>query len=248
MNSEADRNIKDNVGRFDEDVRKTGSYAYTAEKLSSKLANRRISEGIWSSYDFQNKKVLDIGCGDGTYTLEFPNQGVAEIIGVDPAIAAVDAATKKAAIAGVSNKVKFDVGNIYELAQKYNGCAFDCIILRGVLHHLPDPERAILAISGISKTLIILEPNGYNPVLKLLERYSRYHIEHEERSFLPSTIRKWIALAGMSTENVEHINLVPMFCPDWMAKFCNFLQPVVERIPLLREIACGQCVVVARKR
>src|SRR5271168_1089630 len=87
---------KDNVRKFDEDVRKTGSYAYTAERLSAQIANARFSSCIAQSFDFNGKLVLDLGCGDGTYTLEFPALGVKAIIGVDPAVAAIDAASSKA--------------------------------------------------------------------------------------------------------------------------------------------------------
>jgi 2-polyprenyl-3-methyl-5-hydroxy-6-metoxy-1,4-benzoquinol methylase len=44
--------------------------AYTAES-SAQLANARISQSIAESYDFSGKRILDLGCGDGTYTLEF---------------------------------------------------------------------------------------------------------------------------------------------------------------------------------
>lgn len=68
MKTQNDKTIKDNVHRFDDDVRKTGSYVYTNEKLSSKLANARISESLGKNYEFSGKRILDLGCGDGTYT------------------------------------------------------------------------------------------------------------------------------------------------------------------------------------
>jgi 2-polyprenyl-3-methyl-5-hydroxy-6-metoxy-1,4-benzoquinol methylase len=239
--------VKDNVSRFDEDVRRTGSYAYTAEKISSQYANARISRSIAASFPFAGKKVLDLGCGDGTYSLEFHALGASEVLGIDPAEVAVNAANERAEEAGIRGAVSFEVGNIYALEEQLGSKKFDCVILRGVLHHLPDPAKAISAIAPLVNKLIILEPNGYNPVLKLLERFSRYHVEHEERSFLPSTIKSWINEAGLKVESVEHLNLVPMFCPDWMANACKAIEPVVERIPVLREIGCGQCIIVATK-
>jgi ubiquinone/menaquinone biosynthesis C-methylase UbiE len=247
MKSEKEKTIKDNVYRFDEDVKKTGSYAYTAEKLSAKLANSRISKSIVKSYNFEGKRVLDLGCGDGTYTLDFPSFGAIEVLGIDPAEVAVEAANHKAKNLGLGSIVRFEAGNIYDLKKQIGNRHFDCVVLRGVLHHLPDPKKAISRISSLAKTLIILEPNGYNPVLKILEKFSRYHIEHEERSFLPGTIRSWCKSAGMDVASVEHLNLVPMFCPDWMANLCQKVEPVVEKIPVLREVVCGQCVIVASR-
>lgn len=247
MTTQSDKTIKDNVQRFDDDVLKTGSYAYTAEKLSAKFANSRISKAIANCYDFSGKRVLDLGCGDGTYTLEFQSLGALEVLGIDPAKTAVDAANRKAANAGLSAIVSFEVGNIYALKEQIGNRTFDCVVLRGVLHHLPDPKKAVDCISSLANTVIILEPNGCNPVLKLLERFSSYHVEHEEKSFLPSTIKSWCKLAGLNVTESELLNLVPMFCPDWLAKICRGIEPVVESTPLVRDIGCGQCIIVARK-
>lgn len=238
---------KKNVNRFDADVRATGSYAYTAERLSAQLANARISEAIDVAYDFAGKRVLDLGCGDGAYTVEFAARGVASIVGVDPASAAIEAATARAQRLGVAGQVRFEVGNIYALEALLRDGGFDCIVLRGVLHHLPDPARAIAGLASFRGTVIVLEPNGLNPVLKLLEKFSRYHIEHEERSFAPARICGWLRSAGLPVRGRRLINLVPFFCPDWMARLLRRIEPLVERVPLLRAIACGQSLIVARR-
>ncbi len=239
--------IKKNVNQFEEDVRKTGSYAYTAECLSAQFANARISQSIAEAYSFADKAVLDIGCGDGTYTLEFSKLGVKKILGVDPAGAAIEAANAKAQQVGLETLVKFETGNIYALESLLKDSQFDCIVLRGVLHHLPDPERAITSLKSFKGTIVVLEPNGNNPVLKVLEKYSRYHIEHEERSFSPALIRTWLSDAGFQIRSSQFLNLIPMFCPDWMAKSLRIIGPFIERLPLLRNIACGQTVIVAEK-
>ena len=247
MGHQQETDVKNNVGKFDDDVRLNGAYAYTMERLSASIANSRFSDCIASSYYFFGKSVLDLGCGDGTYTLEFPRLGVREVVGVDPAVAAIKSATTKARRLGIDATVKFEVGNIYSLDAYLADDRFDCIVLRGVLHHLPDPARAIAGLAGFNGTLILLEPNGNNPVLKLLERYSRYHIEHEERSFSRAVIHGWLRAAGFCVHSSRVFNLVPMFCPDWMARALRFVGPFLERVPMLREIACGQSIVVAHR-
>ena len=96
--------------------------------------------------------------------------------------------------------------------------------------------------------VIILEPNGLNPVLKVLGRVSPYHRAHEEQSFLPGTVDRWCERAGGRVIRRTHIDPVPMFCPDWLATLCRLLEPVVERTPVLRALACGQYLVVAVAR
>lgn len=239
--------VKKNVHQFNEDVRKTGSYAYTSARFSARLVNARFSQCIAESYDFAGRTILDLGCGDGTYTLEFPSLGVKEVVGIDPAGVAIEAAKEKACKLGFDTTVKFEVGNIYALESYLAGNRFDCIVLRGVLHHLPDPARAITDLAAFSGTMVVLEPNGNNPILKLLERYSSYHRAHEERSFTPGTICSWLKKAGFRVHSKKMFNLVPMFCPDSMARVLSVVSPIVERLPLLRDVACGQTIIVARR-
>jgi 2-polyprenyl-3-methyl-5-hydroxy-6-metoxy-1,4-benzoquinol methylase len=247
MHYDAGLTTKANVGRFDDDVREGGSYAYTAERLSARAANARISRCVADSFDFVGKAVLDLGCGDGAYTVEYPALGVGKVVGVDPASVAIEAATARAQALGVADVARFTVGDIYEPDAYLSGARYDCIVLRGVLHHLPDPARAIAGLSRFDGTILIVEPNGNNPVLKLLERFSTYHIEHEERSFAPSRIRNWLRIAGFDLQRSRVINLVPFFCPDWMVAPLRHAERVVERIPFLRDIACGQTIIVAQK-
>lgn len=239
--------IKQNVQRFDNDVRESGGYAYTGNRLSARLANARISRGIASSFNFRGNSVLDLGCGDGAYTVEFPSLGVRKIVGIDPAAGAIEAARIRAQSLGAADIAGFEVGDIYALDEYLVPGRFDCIVIRGVLHHLPDPARALAGLSTFKGTVVILEPNGNNPVLKLLERFSTYHIEHEERSFRPGQLCDWLTTAGFTIQSSDVINLVPMFCPDLMAKVLRWIEPLVERIPLIRDIACGQSIIVATK-
>ena len=53
--------------------------------------------------------------------------------------------------------------------------------------------------------------------------------------------------AGLKINSSQMINLVPMFCPDWMAKLCKSVEPLVEAIPLLRTVSCGQNIIVANR-
>lgn len=238
--------VKANVDRFDEDVRQGGGYVYTGGRLSSRLANARISKAISDIYPFSSKRVLDLGCGDGAYSFDFVDLGAAEVVGIDPAKAAVDLANLRAEKLRVADRARFQVGNIYDAALVHGQPAFDCVVLRGVLHHLPDPRRAVACASALAPSLIILEPNGLNPVLKMLERYSSYHVEHEEQSFSASTIAGWIEAAGMDVKSTTYLNLVPMFCPDWFARVCKVFERPVELVPLLRTVACGQSLIFAQ--
>jgi hypothetical protein len=43
----------------------------------------------------------------------------------------------------------------------------------------------------------------------------------------------------------EWAGFVPMFSPDWIARSTKRIEPVLERVPLLRAACCGQYVFAA---
>jgi len=237
-------NLKRNVDAFNRDAAE-GQYAYTRqERVSSRMSNARMSDAILGATDFAGRTVLDIGCGDGLYTLELARAGAVQVTGIDPAPNAIALATEKAAAAGAHN-VTFRVADVDALK---GGPRFDIVVFRGVLHHLRDPASAVHIAGGLCRQMVILEPNGLNPILKVIERVSPYHVEHEEQSYTPRTLKEWIGAAGGHTAKLQIMNLVPMFCPSWAARICKTLEPVVESIPGLRAVACGQFDVLAEFR
>jgi SAM-dependent methyltransferase len=241
---------KQNVYKFNEDVSYSGGYKYTQCGLSSVIANSRIDSFFKNSFDFQNKIVLDCGCGDGTYSFQYIKYGAKMVFGLEPAEKAVYSANQKAKKFFLEKKCIFHMGNVHEISDYFKNNKIpliDVAILRGVLHHVFDPGGAVKAISASSNNLLIMEPNGSNPVLKIIEKVSKYHIEHEEQSFTLNQIKNWLIDAGYSQIKHKYINLVPFFCPDWFAKLANFLTPLVERIPILRVFLCAQIMIVAQK-
>ena len=227
-----------NVNRFNEDVAAFGGYAYTSlGRLSARLANRRMSDAIQQAVDLSNKRVIDVGCGDGTYSVELLDAGAGSVLGID---AADDAVARARKLADGRSSLRFETVSVQDLATRRDH--FDVAVIRGVLHHLDDPEAAIQAVCRIATDVVVVEPNGYNPVLKILEKVSAYHIAHDEKSYPPRRLDSWFEHAGGTVVSSSYIGLVPMFCPDWMAKLCKGLEPILERIPVIRQLACAQYV------
>src|SRR5690348_13767170 len=83
------------VDRFNRDVAELGGYAYTGDRLSSRLANQRITDAIVEAADVAGKRVIDVGCGDGTYTIELAAAGAESVLGTDAAAAAVERARSR---------------------------------------------------------------------------------------------------------------------------------------------------------
>jgi SAM-dependent methyltransferase len=235
---------KDDVEAFAADAASNHGYLYTTNaRLSSEMANKRLTDAVLSLADFAGKRVLDMGCGDGTYTVELAAAGrVARMHGTDPAEEAVKVARAKPSTEGVD----FAVSSAYALP--YRDDTFDIAVLRGVLHHMGQPIEAIREGLRVAPTLLVVEPNGYNPALKVLERCSSYHIEHGEKSYRPTTLDGWVAGIGGTVERRRFAGFVPMFCPDWMARVTKFLEPAVEALPVVRHVGCAVYVFRAARR
>lgn len=231
-----------NIRIFETDVVNGGGYAYTAQgRLSCFLSNQRMSNAIVQLVNLKGKTVIDIGCGDGTYTRELIERGPIRILGVDAAAEAIHAAREKTR---EFSHVKFEVHDVYEIPKP--GQPYDIAIVRGILHHLYKPEHAIERICRMAKEIVVIEPNGYNPILKIIEKTSHYHVQHEEKSYLPHLLDRWFMNNSGSIVHRLYIGLVPMFCPDWVVSTLKFLEPLVEATPVIRNICCGQYVQLVR--
>jgi SAM-dependent methyltransferase len=143
--------------------------------------------------------------------------------------------------------ITFRVANILDLPSQPT-TLFDVALIRGVIHHLPDNSQqlAIQNARAIAKTLIIVEPNGNNPILKLIEKNSAYHIAHEEQSFTSETLTGWCRATGWNEVSIDYIGFVPFFFPEVLARIIYFFQPLLERIPIINKYFSAQIVVVCR--
>ena len=235
--------IDSHARAFNDDVERNGGYAYTTgAPLSSRMANQRLTAATLGLVDFRGQRVLDVGCGDGTYTVELYDRGAPAFVqGIDPAEAAIEAARKAAG----TRRMEFCVGSAYELP--YDSQSFDVAQLRGVLHHMDRPVDAIREALRVAGRIVVIEPNGYSPILKLIERVSRYHRAHGEKSYPPHRLRKWIEGLGGEVTAGLFVGLVPMFAPDAMARALKIVEPLLESTPVLRSVGCAVYVFTASR-
>ena len=91
--------------------------------------------------DFPDKRVLEVGCGNA-YTLGKYAEHGAEVYGLDITEAAIKISQQRFEHQGLNGD--FRVGNAEDLP--YESGYFDCICSMGVLHHVPDTEKAVSEI------------------------------------------------------------------------------------------------------
>lgn len=237
------KNKEKNINEFNKDIEKKGRYIYTNfQEYSFFRATKRQSDELNKLLKKISKKkikILDVGCGDGTFTIDMYNKNIAEyIVGFDSAKNAIKIANNSLD-KNLRNKIKFIEGNVYSANKMFKPDSFDLIVIRGVLHHLYYPKKAIKSLSLISNRIILIEPNGYNPLLKIIEKLSVYHRKHEEKSFFPFTINKWFRDNNYILKEHHLFSIVPYFAPKKLVKFLEKIEPLAESIPILNIVLCG---------
>ncbi len=101
--------------------------------------------------------VADLGCGHGASTIllaeAFPNS---TIVGFDYHAESIDVARKRAAEAGVADRVRFEVAS----AQEFDG-TYDLVCIFDALHDMGDPVEGARHIAGALNdggTWLLVEP------------------------------------------------------------------------------------------
>jgi 2-polyprenyl-3-methyl-5-hydroxy-6-metoxy-1,4-benzoquinol methylase len=231
---------------FNYDVDKNGRYIYTGPQArkSAVVANSRQSE-ILHSLMVESKfhSILDLGCGDGTFTAEFLKFPDVKVVGMDPADKAIRFASAK-----YSSEPRISFTSMPAEGLIREGQFFDLVVLRGVLHHCEDPKEVIKQASLLSNSILVLEPNGLNPIMKIIEKVSPYHRAHSERSFTKAKIRNWLVGNGFEIEKFKLGVLVPYFFPTFLVGFVTSLEPLIDKIPLVGRVLFGTQVILASKK
>lgn len=156
-------------------AKEPGTLEWSQEIMNRKYFVEPHIPGFAEFERWHGKKVLELGCGIGTDTINFAMHG-AKVWAVDISRVSLEIAKKRAELHGVADRINFCQGNI-ETFRAYE--YFDLIYSFGVIHHTPDPLRVLSGIQSVSHPRTILKMMVYHrystKVLSILLR---------EKSFL----------------------------------------------------------------
>lgn len=138
-------------------MREYPKYAAEGERYAD-AEYREITRDFDSFYgkynvDFQDKLVLDAGCGLGGKTVFYAQRGCRQIIGVDMDKTHIEMAKAYATEKGVDNAV-FQIESLDDMSFQSN--TFDLIYLNGVLEHV---RREIMK-PALAELKRVLKPGG----------------------------------------------------------------------------------------
>jgi ubiquinone/menaquinone biosynthesis C-methylase UbiE len=124
----------------------TREYFAYYDGLREAIESREFSANLHEYEAHRGKKVLDVGCGNGYVLSRYAAAG-ATVYGVDVTPTAIELSRGRFALANLSGE--FIEANAEQLPFPDN--YFDCVCSMGVLHHVPDTERAVAQIHRVLK-------------------------------------------------------------------------------------------------
>lgn len=158
------------VSKFYAIVRSSG--AYYEQLLRARGANRR---------------VLEYGCGPGSYAFFLARNG-AEVTGIDISEIAIEQARERAAREQLET-INFRTMNAEAL--EFADHTFDVVCGRAILHHL-DLDKALTELARVLKpegSAIFIEPLGHNPLINLYRHLTPHLRTEDEHPLLMSDLK-----------------------------------------------------------
>lgn len=149
-------NIKESVKKFWNDrpcnIRHSSKEFLSKEYFDEVEAKKYFVEPHIPSFaefgKWSGKKVLEIGCGIGTDSINFARAGAILTV-LEFSEKSLEVCKKRFEVYGLGENVKFLLGDVEKLDDilVFEDNKFDLIYSFGVIHHTPNPEKAFESIS-----------------------------------------------------------------------------------------------------
>jgi len=121
----------------------------------------------------KGKRVLDLGCNAGFWSLNAAEAGADFVLGVDGRQMHVDQSNFVFEVKGIDkSRYHFEQGNIYEFDFKRFG-PFDIVFCFGLMYHISKPMGLIELISNVNSDILIIDTG----IIRLPGSFLRYRRE-----------------------------------------------------------------------
>lgn len=174
--------------------------------------------------DAAGQRVLEIGCGNGADAFMFAVNG-ADYTGIDLTPEAVEATQRHFRAEGLSGQ--FRVQSCEQLS--FANDSFDTVYSFGVLHHTPDPERAVREVhrvlkpGGVARVMLYHRHSfnyyvrilGYMRARVLLEIARRAGRWNADRRRAMATPDRLVGLRGNAAAGVWEIHYANFLREGW---------------------------------
>lgn len=200
-----------NTKRYFEDRVKSAFGFHYASKLQNLYAHNNRRTPLFSSLDFTDKAVLDVGCGDGTWLVEFMKMGASRVNGIEQSDLLAKNARKHIQDNRTYNCVDVGIMSMPIESEEWNQTyvykgVFDIATLITVFNFI-DPQKRLQGLKNIHQ---MLKPFGKIAIIEYapnkvpeFQKHLDYKTVWTEEQVLQS-----IDAAGFTTLNVIPVNVV----------------------------------------
>jgi SAM-dependent methyltransferase len=122
--------------------------------------------------DVRGKKILDVGCGSGVYSVDFARRGAQRVVGVDFSGNMLKLARQEAEQHGVADRCEFIQADFLELDLEEK---FDISIAMGVFDYVPDQVTFLRKMVALTTGKVIVAFPGHS-LLREPARRLRYKL------------------------------------------------------------------------
>jgi 2-polyprenyl-3-methyl-5-hydroxy-6-metoxy-1,4-benzoquinol methylase len=212
-----------------------GSREYFDEVEARKYFVEPHIPGFAEFERWRDKKVLEIGCGIGTDTINFARHG-AQVTVAELSDESMKIAQQRASVFGLSDRVAFHHGNAEELTDFVPVHEHDLIYSFGVIHHSPHPERILDQARSFARPGSTLKVMVYNrrswKVLWMVLKHGRGNFsrtreliaEHSEAqtgspvtyAYTKRELRAMLARHGFEVTELFVDHIFPWRIPDYV--------------------------------
>lgn len=118
---------------------------------------------------WRGKRVLEVGCGIGTDTINFARAG-ATVTAVDVSTESLSLARRRAEVFGLQDRIRFFHADAERLGTAIAPEHYDLVYSFGVIHHTPNPARAVAEIrnfmtGGSELRMMVYAKNSWKRIM-----------------------------------------------------------------------------------
>ena len=240
---------KKEISFFDQFIEKNHEYVGLSEKSYKKLFFE-LSKSLSSQK--QKIKILELGCGTGTFTKNIYSLNNSKVFGCDISRKSIEKAIS------LYPEINFSVQDIENLSFEDN--SFDVVIFSGVLHHFDSLNNALTEAKRVLKKdglIFSFDPNLHNLFFWLYRRkkswfYSPQGVTENEEPLTKSKIRNAMKACEFSKIEVYGISAMPYKYIESkklsvLLPIYNFLDYLLNIVPYIRNITGSFLISKARK-
>ncbi len=174
--------------RFERDARSFDAIYRLERSPFWRWVNTTLRKAVFERYtitfeqagDVRGKKILDVGCGSGVYSVDFARRGAGRVVGVDFSGNMLQLARQEAEQHGVADRCEFIQADFMALNLEEK---FDVSVAMGVFDYVPDQVTFLRKMVALTTGKVIVAFPGHS-LLREPARRLRYRLSGKGEIYL----------------------------------------------------------------